>query len=229
VEWGGVTIGYGWCHSRRRTLGMTIRPDKSVSVRVPMRTPVRDVRAFVTQRAEWILKIWKKMDAQPARPEQGYCEGSIILFQGRGLRLVFETGTPCSLRLRDGVLLLNSPDPPSEESVRRMIEGWYGQQMLEIVRERSTACHRSMQEEGIPLPSISIRFMKTRWGSYSYRTGRITLNLSLIKAPPACLDYVIIHELCHIKVRHHGADFWRMVARYRPDYLSERRQLRQYI
>jgi len=55
-----------------------------------------------------------------------------------------------------------------------------------------------------------------------------TLNLNLVKAPPACLDYVIIHELCHIKVRHHGPDFWRMVSRYRPDYLSERRQLKHY-
>ena len=70
--------------------------------------------------------------------------------------------------------------------------------------------------------------MKTRWGSYSYRTRRLTLNLNLVKAPSACLDYVIVHELCHIKVRHHGPDFWRMVARYRPDYLAERRELKNY-
>jgi hypothetical protein len=85
-----------------------------------------------------------------------------------------------------------------------------------------------MQVEGIPLPPITIRPMKTRWGSYSYRTRRITLNLNLVKTPPACLDYVIVHELCHIKVRHHGPDFWRLVSRYLPDYLSERGQLKQY-
>ncbi len=86
-----------------------------------------------------------------------------------------------------------------------------------------------MQAEVIPLPPITVRSMTTRWGSYSYRTKRISLNLNLIKAPVACLDYVIIHELCHIKVRHHGADFWRMVEKYVPDYFVVRKQLRGYI
>ncbi len=60
------------------------------------------------------------------------------------------------------------------------------------------------------------------------RTARICLNLNLIMAPQACLEYVIIHELCHIKVRHTGPDFWNMVRRYVPDYLALRKQLREF-
>ena len=86
-----------------------------------------------------------------------------------------------------------------------------------------------MKEENIPLPLISIRVMKTRWGSYSYQTKKISLNLNLIKAHLACLDYVMIHELCHIKVRHHRADFWDMVRRFVPNYLELRKQLKPYI
>lgn len=228
VEWSGVTIDFNWCHSRRRTLGITVRPDKSVSVRVPLRTPVREVRTFVTRRAEWVLKVWKKQDEKPDRQQQGYGSGSIFMFQGRAYRLEFEPGRRRSLQLRDGFLVLTSPETPSEETVLGMVDGWYRKQALGIVKERSIACHGLLQGEGIPLPTITIRPMKTRWGSYSYRTGRITLNLNLVKAPLACLDYVIIHELCHIKVRHHGPDFWRMVARYRPDFLSERRLLKHY-
>jgi predicted metal-dependent hydrolase len=85
-----------------------------------------------------------------------------------------------------------------------------------------------MLAECIPLPPITIRTMKTRWGSYSYHTQQISLNQNLIKAPQICLDYVIIHELCHIKIRHHGADFWKMVSRYVPDYLKIRRLLKEY-
>jgi predicted metal-dependent hydrolase len=96
------------------------------------------------------------------------------------------------------------------------------------MQDRSIECHRLMLVEVVPLPPITIRPMKTRWGSYSYQTRRITLNLNLIKASQACLDYVIIHELCHIKVRHHGPDFWRMVSLYCSDYLSDRNQLKQY-
>jgi predicted metal-dependent hydrolase len=207
---------------------MTVSPDRSVSVRAPLRTPVKEIRAFVAQRGEWVVKVWKKLDAQPPRQLQEYGRGAVFMFQGSAFCLEFATGAHPSLHLHDGLLVLVVPEPPSEEVVRRMVDSWYRKQAIEIMKKRSAECHRMMDDEGIPLPPITIRSMKTRWGSYSYRTARITLNLNLVKAPPACLDYVIIHELCHIKVRHHGPDFWRMVSRYRPDYLSERSQLKLY-
>lgn len=229
VQWAGTTIAYSWCRSRRRTLGITVRPDKSVSVRVPLRTPLEEIRSFVMDRAEWVLKVWRKLDAGPVRREQDYGRGAMFMYRGDAYRLEFTTGLRRSLILHDGLMILTAPGIPSEETVRRTIAGWYREQALEIVKERSIECHRLMLGEGIPLPPITIRTMKTRWGSYSYLTRRITLNLNLVKAPQSCLDYVIIHELCHIKVRHHGADFWRMVSRYVPDYLAVRRQLKEYI
>ncbi len=228
VEWNGVTIAYIWCHSRRKTLGITVRSDKSVSVRVPMRTPEKVIRAFVANRAEWVLKTWKKLNSHLPRQSQDYGRGALFMFQGEELRLEFTKGVPRSLHRYDGLLMLTTPEPPPEETVRRMIDNWYRNQALSIANERSIECHRLMAGEGIPLPPITIRTMKTRWGSYSYKTRRITLNLNLVKVPPACLDYVIFHELCHIKVRHHGSDFWKMVGSYVPDYLAIRRQLQHY-
>ena len=187
------------------------------------------MRAFVARRAEWVLKVWSKLDAAPGRQLPVYGIGAVFMYQGIELRLQFEAGIRRSLQQRDQLLVLTAPEMPSEDTVREMIDNWYRKQALEIVKERSAECHRLLQAEGIPLPQITIRSMKTRWGSYSYRTERINLNLNLVKAPPTCLDYVIIHELCHIKVRHHGPDFWRMVSRYLPDYLAVRRQLKQYI
>ena len=227
VEWGGVTIAYSWCHSRRRTLGITVRPDKSVSVRVPLRTPVKEIRTFVTSRAEWVVKVWKKLNARPTGHLQEYGRGAVFMYQGEILRLEFTKGVHLCLQRHDGLLMLTTPELPSEETVRKMIDSWYRKQALKIVKERSIACHSMMQEENIPLPPITIRSMKTRWGSYSYRTRRITLNLNLIRTPLSCLDYVIIHELCHIRVRHHGPDFWQMVGRYVPGYLELRRQLKK--
>jgi predicted metal-dependent hydrolase len=207
---------------------MTVSPDKSVSVRAPLRTPIKEIRAFVAQRGEWVVKVWKKLDARPGRQPQEYGRGAVFMFQGNAFRLEFAAGPRTSLHLHDGLMVLVVPEIPSEETVRRKVDSWYRKQAIEIVKERSIECHRMMGDEGIPLPPITIRSMKTRWGSYSYKTGRITLNLNLVKTPQACLEYVIIHELCHIKVRHHGPDFWQMVSRYRPDYLSEREQLKLY-
>ncbi len=229
TEWGGVTIPYSWCHSRRKTLGITVRPDKSIAVRVPLRTSAKEIKCFVTSRAEWVLKIWKKFDTQTTPQEQGYGRGAELLFQGNKYRLGLAKGPRLSLTLQDGLLILAAPEMPTEESIRTAINSWYRKQALAAVKDRSEVCHRMMQTERIPLPQITVRAMTTRWGSYSYRTKRISLNLNLIEAPVACLDYVIIHELCHIKVRHHGPEFWRMVEKYVPGYLVVRKMLRDYI
>ena len=228
VEWAGVAIAFSWCHSHRRTMSITIRPDRTVSVRVPLRTPVKEVSSFVTQRAEWVLKVLNKLNARQTQVTGTYCRGSVFIYQGELFRLEFTKGLHRSIQLIDGMLMLTTPEILPEDTVRRRINNWYRKRAVEIMKERSTECHSMMQGENIPLPPITIRTMKTRWGSYSYQTKRISLNLNLIKAPQACLDYVIIHELCHIKVRHHGADFWKMVSRYVPDYLDIRRQLKQY-
>jgi predicted metal-dependent hydrolase len=228
VEWNGVPISYSYCHSRRRTLGITVRPDKTVAVRVPLRTSVTEIRRFVTMKAAWVIKVWERQDARPVERQQSYQDGALFLLQGRKYELRLGECEHSSLELVGDFLILSAPHPRSEQTIRRQIDVWYRKQAIETVQERFIHCHHLMQQERIPLPPVTIRSMKTRWGSYSYRTRRVSLNLHLIKAPTACLDYVIIHELCHIKLRHHGADFWALVERYVPDYRSIRIQLRQY-
>ena len=85
-----------------------------------------------------------------------------------------------------------------------------------------------MVGEGIPLPKFRIRQMKSRWGSCS-PTGWITLNLLLIKTPQECIDYVIVHELCHLKVRGHGPRFWSLVEKFMADYKERRKELKKYL
>jgi predicted metal-dependent hydrolase len=210
-------------------MGITIRPDATVSVRVPLRTPVKEIRSFVMKRAEWVLKVLKELNGRPTQVRQGYSRGSEFMYRGEVFSLELTKGLCRSIQLHDGLLILTTPEILPEDTVRGMIDNWYRRQALLIFKERATECHRMMSVERIPLPPITIRTMKTRWGSYSYHTQRISLNQNLIKAPQKYLDYVIIHELCHIKARHHGADFWKMVSRYVPDYLIIRRQLKQYI
>lgn len=204
---------------------MTVRPDKSVVVRAPLHASLGDIRDFVSRRAAWIAKVWREFDSRPPNLSQSYGSGATFLFQGRGYALTVVRGAAESVVLRGDSLVVAAPDELDALNIRRLIDTWYRDQALSIFREREIECHRRMEAEGFPLPPIVIRLMKSRWGSYSYRTGRITLNLNLIKALPACLDYVIIHELCHVKLRHHGPDFWRFVARYVPNHAGLRKQL----
>ena len=227
VEQNGVSVTYRWCHSRRRTIGITVRQDKSVSVRAPLRTPFADIRNFVVRHIDWIEKIRRKLDSRSSKAEQNYTNGSLFLFQGKSFKLLAEEGSEDRIRLLDETLMIRTPDH-SEVKIMRMIELWYREQAGVIFATRAIECHRLMQCENIPLPRIIIRLMKSRWGSYSYRTKRINLNLNLIKTEQSCLDYVIIHELCHIKIRHHGPEFWEMVGRYVPNYPELRKKLRMF-
>lgn len=222
----GVVIPFRYCHSRRRTLGMTVRPDKSVNVRVPPATPLHAIRAFVARQAAWIASAWEKIDRQSPPPVQSYASGARFLFQGEEYTLALEQGGAGIVQILNGFIVATLPGEPSPSRLAELIHAWYREKARELFSERLIECHRRMQPEGIPLPPVVIRPMKSRWGSYSYRTRRINLNLNLIKLPQACLDYVICHELCHIKVRHHGPGFWHLVGRYCPDYAEQRRQLK---
>ncbi len=222
---GGI-VPFSYCRSRRKTLGITIRPDKSVAVRAPLRTPLQDIRDFVSRQSAWVMKIWQRLDCQTPKPRQSYDRDAIFLFQGRECTLRIEYGATEAVSLHGDALVVRTPQQHDSAQLRGLINSWYREQALELFSKRAIECHRRMQAESLPFPPIVIRSMKSRWGSYSCRTGRMSLNLSLIKVPLACLDYVIIHELCHIKVPNHGPHFWKLVGRYVPNHLELRKQLR---
>lgn len=98
----------------------------------------------------------------------------------------------------------------------------------EIFPERMAACWEIFARPGEVMPALRMRAMRTRWGSLA-PSGRITLNAALVRASAACLDYVVFHELCHLRVRGHGRDFWEELARYVPDWKARRGELRDHI
>lgn len=105
-----------------------------------------------------------------------------------------------------------------------MLEGWYRQRAEKVFQERLDVCQARAKRESITATGLTIRKMKTRWGSCS-KTGRILLNLELMQAPKECIDYVIMHELCHLKEHHHGPKFWQLLKKLMPDYESRKKRL----
>jgi predicted metal-dependent hydrolase len=225
----GVAITFLYCHSRRRTIGMTIKPDKSVNVRAPLRTQLPAIRAFVAKNAAWIARTWEKIDGQSQAPAQSYRSGALFLFLGKEYRLVLEHGERESVRLQPGALVVTTPGRPSHARLAELVDTWYRKRAASLFQKRLAVFHQLVHPNRTVLPSLTIRSMTSRWGSYSYRTRRVTLNLQLIRLPLAYLDYVVIHELCHITVRHHGPGFWRHVERYVPEHVEVRRDLRGFV
>lgn len=223
----GIRIDYTYHRSsRRRTLSVTVRPDRSVTVRVPSTTPLAVIRSFVDSRAAWIARVCDEFNTQSPLAAIPYADGVSLRYLGRDYRLMVVRGSADRVTLSEDNLFVETSTEANEDRLQAVVDAWYRQRAVEIFGMAAAACQQRMQAEGIHLPRITIRPMTSRWGSYSYRTGRISLNLNLIKTSLECIDYVIIHELCHIRVRHHGADFWKMVERYVPDHARLRKQLK---
>jgi len=228
----GITFTYRYYLSRkRRTLGMSVHPDGEVTVRAPAGVSLQTIRTFVDRHSGWIIRTRTRIARKLETKESETPAESGFLYQGVRYALLVENGERETVGIRDGELVVAMPpDLRSPERLQELCGRWYRTQALKFFQERLVVCHGLLACEQIPLPAgLVIRTMRSRWGSYSYRTRRICLNLNLIKAPPACLDYVLIHELCHAKVRHHGPDFWALVEKFVPDYRKVREQLKAFI
>jgi predicted metal-dependent hydrolase len=228
ITWGTVEIPYRYGFSRRKTLGISVHPDRSVTVKAPNGTSQETIRKFVHRRAGWINRAWRDFEQYlPRQPERRYVSGETHRYLGRQYRLKLEQGEADSVKFLRGYLWVTTRDEPSPERVKSLLEGWYRAHAKAVFGERLHVCHQRAAREGIQLPVLQIRKMVSRWGSYS-AAGRITLNLALIKAPKECIDYVILHELCHFRVKHHGPRFWRLMERLLPDFEELRKKLNQY-
>lgn len=228
VQWGTLEIPYSYGFSRRRTLAISVHPDLSVVVRAPIGVPQLVIRRFVHKRGAWINKALREFGQYlPKLPARRYIGGETHRYLGRQYRLKVSRGKNKSVKCLRGHLWVTTKADPTSKTVKTLLEDWYRQHAMVVFHERLAICHKRLSRENIPLPKIRILMMARRWGSYS-STGRINLNLALIRVPKECIDYVIAHELCHAKVKHHGPIFWRMLGRVMPDFEERRRKLNAY-
>ena len=228
IIWGTIDIPYTYGYSRRKTLAISVHPDLSVTVRAPDGTGIEKIKEFVHRRAGWIRKVWRDFEQYlPKQPERRYIGGETHRYLGRQYRLKIEQGDTDSVKCSGGYFWVTIKGDISPERTKTLLEDWYRHHAKEVFQERLIVCHQRAHREGIALPNLLVRKMISRWGSYSSR-GQVTLNLALIKAPKDCIDYVIIHELCHCKVKHHGPRFWKLLHKLMPDFEERRKKLKLY-
>ena len=228
ITWGTVTISYQYSFSRRRTLAITVHPDLSVTVKAPSGTDPGTISQFVRKRASWIEKTRRNFEQYlPKQPPRRYIGGETHRYLGRQYRLRVERAEEDSVRCLRGYLTVATRTEPGSERVKELLESWYRAHARRVFGEQLAACHKRIAKYGVPLPTLTIKRMARRWGSFS-SARRITLNLLLILVPKECIDYVIFHELCHFKVKHHGPRFWRLMEAILPDYEDRRRKLNRY-
>lgn len=226
---GPATIPYTiTTSSGRKTLAIRVRPPGIVDVRAPAGTPTGDVVRFVEEKRSWISeKVMMMQERILSRPKKEYVTGETLLYLGREYRLVVEEGRNPAVFMREQDLVVVLPQDrissPFEELIKDQLYSWYLARAREVVRERIGYWARQL---GVSPPPFSVRNQKSKWGSCS-PNNTVSINVRLLMAPLDTIDYIVLHELCHIVHKDHSPVFWDLVRAHMPNYKQRKEQLKK--
>lgn len=209
---------------RRKTATLQI-VDGKLTVVVPSRFSDKQVSDLVDSRLERIQRTIANQEKILRRTETEFVSGHGFKYLGRTYRLkVYRNGTG-QTALRNGRLEVWTSRNAKEnsEDIKQSLIDWYQRRADEKFQERLKVYQKKV---GISVSSLRLKDMKTKWGSCTSK-GKITLNWRLIFAPTRIIDYVVVHELCHLICHDHSRRFWSKVMRILPDYVSRREWLKQ--
>lgn len=225
VSFGRHTIIFTLKFSSRKTLGITVSPDQSVTVTSPEGKSLDHIKKIVKKRAPWILKQQRAFEKflPRVRPRQ-YVSGETWRYLGRQYRLkIYETGAH-QVKLKHGFLTVEVADRSDMGKIRELLAQWYRNRALEYFTGKVSTCYELLRKYQVPLPDIQLRVMQNRWGSCT-PSGLILLHPDLIKQPSHCVEYVIMHEMCHLRHPDHGPGFYRLLSRVMPDWQKRKQRL----
>lgn len=207
--------------SKRRTMSLHVMPDARLVVRAPRYVPEWEIRRFIQDKLDWILKK-QKQARETYRPpvERRFASGEEILFRGERIPLAVAPGLRLRLELRDGAFHLRENAAPK---ARRLFLAWFRERAAEVIAQR---VERFNAGTGYRVNRIRINSAKSRWGSCS-RMGNLNFNWRLILAPPEVLDYVVCHELAHLPHPDHSPRFWARVGEFMPGFAEARGWLKK--
>ena len=215
--------------SRARRSRLTITDDGDAVVVLPLRAPEADAYELVRRHRRWIATHQGRIRAQvSARTERPSLDrGREILFRGEHHRVVslaaIDGRRQATIQVVDGRIVVTSP-PLEARSTAEILERWFRAEARREIESR--VAERAVEMDLAP-KRITIRDQKTRWGSAS-RRGTLSFSWRLVLCPPHVLDYVVVHELAHLKASGHGRAFWRIVERHFPDARGARKWLRDH-
>ena len=203
----------------QKNMYLSVRPDGTLRVTCPFSTGDGEIVRFVEAQADWLRKRKAAAKQRVKTDELDYVSGDAVPLWGNFYALDVRDARPYGVCLQGESLVLNAPAASTREERAALVEAFYRAQFKAAV---PPLLHRWQPVLGVAATGVTIRAMTSRWGSCNTRTGRVTLNLRLVEKDPRCLEYVVVHELCHLLEANHSARFWNHVARCLPDWRKRR-------
>ncbi len=212
-----------------KNINFRIMRDHNVAVSAADHVPLQAIEKLIFRKAGWILKHF---DSYARKQENtaicNYENGDQLYYLGQTYTLRHQPAIKKEEVLIDNqnIYLLARSDRNREQR-EKLIEKWYREKARLIFNQSLNELYPLLEGHRIPKPALAIRKMKTRWGSCTRSKNKITLSLELVKAPSACIGYVVLHELVHFIHPHHGKAFYDCLSDLMPDWKERRRYLKE--
>ncbi len=219
----GDLLHYQLERRQRRTVGLKITASGLV-IHAPKRISQSHLESIIALKADWIRKKLTSLTANKI-PAMQWRHGEQLLLLGNAITLAVEHNVRSkAIEYEPGVLQLAMPNHNDQTLVARKVVQWYKKQALTDFARRLEIFSTKL---GVALPTLLLSNAKTRWGSCNSKK-EVRLNWRLLQAPPHIVNYVICHELAHLKEMNHSARFWAVVASIYPDYKSAEKELKSW-
>jgi predicted metal-dependent hydrolase len=229
IQFGKEKIYFDLQYADCKRLSIHVYPNLHVVVIAPFQRSLHDILIRVQKRADWIIKQKGYFEQfQPLPPDRKYISGETHFYLGRQYRLKIKKDNNECVKLIGKYLHVCTRSPWEHIKAKTLIEEWYREHAAALMMRHVHHCYSAIRRNGLPFPRVRFRRMKTRWGSFG-KAGTITLNVDLIKAPLYCIDYVIMHELCHLKYPNHGRAFYKFLGYMMPDWRQRKERLDKVI
>lgn len=224
IIYGKEKIDFEVQYRERKTLDISVHPDQHIIVKVPSAATLEKIDQRVKDKARWILKqkeFFRKFE--PRTPERLYISGETHLYLGRQYRLKVESSEHQDVKLRGRYIQVRTRQTSNSALIKKLLEAWYLRHARNKFKERLIICSQHREFLEFSSPPLLIRKLSKRWGSLTAR-GTLILNQDLIRAPLSGIDYVITHELCHLKICDHSSKFYDLLELIMPDW-QKRKEL----
>lgn len=220
IQLGGEIVGYRFRRARRRSIGIVI-DDDGLRVAAPKHAPIAEIEGFIREKASWVMSRLSKWRAAPKPPVVNWSNGATIALLGLPVTIDLLPGRR-DINLENGQLGIGLAPRGEPAAVRKRGIAWIREYAHALLGERLALYATSL---GVPSPALSLSSARTQWG-LCQANGRVRLNWRLVHLPMHLIDYVVAHELAHLREMNHSARFWAVVGGLYPDYKQARTELR---
>lgn len=211
-------------YQRRKSIGLYLLDQGGYEVRAPKGTPKRVVDAFISQHQNWLEPRIKEQTLKISHAQQKWVCGAEHYFKGKLITLNVQASPSDRFYFNGQVLQLHLSGPITPEKTEHAVTEWLRHEAKLHLEARVNYFIQAPIFYGLETPSVKVRKMKTRWGSCSSK-GNVNFNLWLMHYDTDCIDYVVVHELCHLLEFNHSPRFYELVASILPHWQASERRL----